>query len=365
MRLEHHDNLIEVETIIIGAGLSGLMIAWRLQQAGRQALILEARDRLGGRIFSTNVGDHAFDLGPAWFWEDHHNVKRLLGELGLESFDQFETGHAIFDHGPQSAPQRFVAPPMPHSYRFVGGVRRLIDSVAAHLPKDWIVFDTVAQVFEQREGSIQIAVKQGEQSHLYQAKHVIVTLPPRLIIETLQFTPALPDKVVQAMQQTQTWMGQAMKAVLVYETPFWREQGLSGLGISHVGPINQFHDLTPGDETYGAIFGWLGDHSFGRRLSFEERQQAVIAQAVRLFGPQAQQPIHYADLNWAKEPFTTMSTTAQTEHPRYGHPLLQKPQMAGRLHWASTEVSPVNGGYLDGAIYIGEQVAKRVIAGAE
>ena len=55
---------MHTENLIIGAGLSGLYLAYKLEQQGKDYLILEARDRLGGRIH-----DHdGLDLGPTWFW---------------------------------------------------------------------------------------------------------------------------------------------------------------------------------------------------------------------------------------------------------------------------------------------------------
>ncbi|WP_294750167.1 FAD/NAD(P)-binding protein, partial [uncultured Exiguobacterium sp.] len=57
---------------IIGAGISGLFLATRLQELGHDVTIYEARDRIGGRIetveFEVNSRTYAFDLGPTWFW---------------------------------------------------------------------------------------------------------------------------------------------------------------------------------------------------------------------------------------------------------------------------------------------------------
>jgi monoamine oxidase len=167
---------------------------------------------------------------------------------------------------------------------------------------------------------------------------------------------ALLAAVTLALRETQTWMGQAMKALLVYDRPFWRDRGLSGLGVSYGGPVAQFHDASPPDASLGALFGWLGNHSRGRSLSPTERRQAIIDQAVLMYGSQAAEVRYYADHNWAEDRFTTFPShevTAEQEHPRYGHPLLQQPQMQGRLHWAGTETA-VNGGYLDGAVASGQ-----------
>ncbi|MEO1646319.1 MAG: amine oxidoreductase, partial [Chloroflexota bacterium] len=49
------------------------------------------------------------------------------------------------------------------------------------------------------------------------------------------------------------------------------------------------------------------------------------------------------------------------DHPRYGAEALQVPQMSGCLWWSGTEVSPVEGGYLNGAIYIGQAIAERIL----
>ncbi|MCO4093391.1 MAG: NAD(P)/FAD-dependent oxidoreductase [Acidovorax sp.] len=56
--------------VVIGGGLSGLYAAHLLEQAGQRVLLIEARERLGGRILSRGHADdrHRLDLGPSWFW---------------------------------------------------------------------------------------------------------------------------------------------------------------------------------------------------------------------------------------------------------------------------------------------------------
>lgn len=56
----------EVPIIVIGAGTAGLTAARELQKMGKPVLVLEARDRLGGRIFSQKIGDAVYDLGASW-----------------------------------------------------------------------------------------------------------------------------------------------------------------------------------------------------------------------------------------------------------------------------------------------------------
>ena len=356
-----------VEVIIVGAGLSGLRTAQILTRHGVRTKILEARSRIGGRMMTvtTQDGRGAFDLGPAWVWAEHTHVQQLARSLDVGLFVQFEAGEAVFDRGPEFPTQRFTPDwSQPPAYRFVGGVQALSNRLIEQLPSDCVILNTVVHRINNGAPHLEVLAETHGSPVTYLARQVIITLPPRLAAYTLIFSPTLPSTVIDVMRHTQTWMGQAMKVVLVYRAPFWRVKGLSGLGVSHPGPVEQFHDATPGDEDIGALFGWIGNHSLGRKLSSEARQAAVIDQAARMFGSEAGRPIYYADHNWAKDALTTPvghGLLAEQDNPRYGHPLLLEPQMAGRLHWAGAEVSPVGGGYLEGAVYSAEQVAKQVL----
>lgn len=59
--------MIGAEIVVIGAGIAGLAAAQVLQAQGRQVLVLEARDRLGGRIWTDrSLNDVVLDLGVSW-----------------------------------------------------------------------------------------------------------------------------------------------------------------------------------------------------------------------------------------------------------------------------------------------------------
>lgn len=150
-----------------------------------------------------------------------------------------------------------------------------------------------------------------------------------------------------------------MKVVLQYPKPFWRDNQLSGMAVSHCGPVSQFHDATNG--TVAGLMGWVT--ASGARMTLATRRDAILQQVVHMFGPQAAHPMSYYERNWKNEAFTTNlegnTPVATNGHPEYGHPALQEP-WEGRVWWASTEASPVSGGYLDGAIYIGRRVAEAV-----
>ena len=56
-----------IDILIVGGGISGLTASWQLQNAGLKVCLIEARERVGGRILTQ--GDSACDMGPSWFWQ--------------------------------------------------------------------------------------------------------------------------------------------------------------------------------------------------------------------------------------------------------------------------------------------------------
>ena len=74
------------DVIVIGAGLSGLTAARELDRAGLETLVLEARDRPGGRTQVADVEGVTVDLGGEWVDEAHAEIRGLIGDLGLNLY---------------------------------------------------------------------------------------------------------------------------------------------------------------------------------------------------------------------------------------------------------------------------------------
>jgi len=92
----------DCDVVVVGAGLAGLTAARELSGAGLDVLVLEARDRVGGRTLSQPVGDRAEDvveLGGQWVGPTQHEILSLAQDLGIETYPTHATGKNLFEDG--------------------------------------------------------------------------------------------------------------------------------------------------------------------------------------------------------------------------------------------------------------------------
>jgi monoamine oxidase len=84
------------DVAIIGAGLAGLMAARELAAAGVSVCVLEARDRVGGRIWTRPASDGTLlDVGGQWIGPTQQRMNRLVAELGIETFKTWDIGENV------------------------------------------------------------------------------------------------------------------------------------------------------------------------------------------------------------------------------------------------------------------------------
>lgn len=356
---------MKTDILIIGAGLAGLALARQLESSNADYLILEARERIGGRILTYRADEATadmvrFDMGPAWFWPGQPLIRNLADALGLSVFEQYATGNLVFEAQDGSIRRDITMAPMAGSLRLDGGMAGLVDGVARSLSLDRLhLSHRVSSIHQKAEELIVRCLHKGETREV-KAQRVVLALPPRLAASTITFEPVLPEAAQRAMQAVPTWMAGHAKVVAVYNTPFWREAGLSGDAISHRGPLAEIHDASPADGTVGALFGFVGVPAPFRRQEGFDLEAYSRQQLQRLFGPQAGDPSSVLVQDWANEPFTA---TRDDDEPPAGHPTYGLPETltglwGGRLVFGSSETAPLHGGFLEGAMEAADLVFK-------
>ncbi len=442
------------DVAIVGAGLAGLTAARRLVAAGIEVVVLEARNRVGGRTYTRPASDGTLlDLGGQWIGPTQQRIGALTAEVGAATYKTYDTGlNVSFQNGvratysgaiPTVDPQvggdviegllnlNLMAQEVPleapwlapsaadwdaqtlatwlrdnvpsasarqlmelgvqavfsaeardlsllhflfyvHSAgsltnllgvtggaqesRFAHGAQSVANAVAAALGERVILGAPAHGIAHDDRG-----VRVEAEGVTVSAERAIVAIPPPLA-GRLRYSPPLPGLRDQLTQRTP--MGSVYKVHCLYETPFWRDEGLTGQVSSDAGPVRIPFDNSPPGGRPGVLLGFVeGDEArWWARRPADERREAVLACLAGYFGARAAQPREYVEFSWAEEEWTRgcyaayMPTGVWT---MYGE-ALRAP--IGRLHWAGTETATVWNGYMDGAVQSGERAAAEVLA---
>ncbi|MCX5536897.1 FAD-dependent oxidoreductase [Streptomyces sp. NBC_00006] len=447
-------NLVETEVVIVGGGYAGLAAALQLHDHGVDFALLEAADRVGGRVHTESRSGLRLDHGGQWIGPTQTRLHALATRFGCTTFPTWETGKHIevwhdgatvpylgaapadgpgitaythitealdtlartvdttepwrtpgfAEHDAQTAQSYFrahtddpdalrrlalavqgvwCAEPYEISLFHVlfyvaaaGGWEQLMETGGCAQDSRFVTgaagpARAVAELLGDRI-RLGVAVRRiehdtdGVRVHtadtVYEAHRAVVALPPPAV-RAVEFAPALP--VSREGWLSHSPMGRVAKVHAVYDTPFWREAGLSGIATLYDdGPLGVVFDNSPADAAQGVLVGFVyGDRlSEWSRLDDAARREAALASLTSVVGDAAAYPLDYTEKNWSKDPHARGGYEAYvtpggwTGYARHGW---RTP--TGTLHWAGTETASVWNGYIDGALSSGIRAADEVI----
>ncbi len=341
------------EVILLGAGLAGLTLAYELKKHGLEARILEARDRIGGRIHTLDKSGTTLELGATWFADKHRSLLALIEELKLDKVEQAYGKYALYQHS-DGRTQLYELPNQTEpSYRLKGGTLQLINALKAQLAPEQVLLNQKVIEIDFSESMALIKTECDE----FSSDLIVNTIPPNLFINRVKTIPEIADQSKDLFKSTHTWMGESIKVGLFSPKPFWLEKNI-GTIYSQKGPITEMYDHS---NAHGfALKGFLLDQFVS--LSKEERELAVRSQLAHFFGQELIDQCIYAESAWRNEELTYAPyPTSIFPHQNNGHQSLRDSFFEGKLIMAGSETAKEFPGYLDGAVEAANATLNRIL----
>ncbi len=351
---------MQTDILIVGAGLSGLVLASELARRGDDYLLVEARNRIGGRILSVESAQAGraagrFDLGPSWIWPGQPRIAGLLQELEIDVFEQYSKGRLVYQDESGAVRRDYDFSTMAGSLRIEGGISSITERLHNRIPSPTILLEHAVTSISWARDEFSTRIQTPTGAKTVTARRILLAIPPRLVAESIEFSPGLSDEISASLAAIPTWMAGHAKLFAVYDKPFWRDMGLSGDGISRCGPLMEIHDASPAGADSGALFGFVGLPVGSPSREPGSLKAGALAQLEQMFGAAAADPVEVIIQDWGKEACTAVAADRSTaHHPQYGLPQALLPLADQGLLFASTETAPQFGGFIEGALEAAE-----------
>ncbi|OZE28906.1 putrescine oxidase [Rhodococcus sp. 05-2255-1e] len=241
--------------------------------------------------------------------------------------------------------------------RVVGGMQQVSIRMAAALGDDVILDAPVRTVRWNSDGATVFADGDIE----VHAKRVVLAVPPNLY-SRISYDPPLPRRQHQ-MHQHQS-LGLVIKVHAVYDTPFWREDGLSGTGFGASEIVQEVYDNTNHQDSRGTLVGFVSDAKADAMFELDEqdRRARILESIAHYLGPKALEPVVYYESDWGSEEWTRGAYAASFDlgglH-RYGK---DSRTPVGPIHFSCSDIAAEGYQHVDGAIRMGHRTAADIVS---
>lgn len=186
-------------------------------------------------------------------------------------------------------------------------------------------------------------------------------MPPNLY-SRISYNPPLPRR--QHVTHQHQSMGLVIKVHAVYETPFWREEGLSGTCFGPSAVVQELYDNTYHEETTGTLVGFISDLQADAMflLPEAERKAAILASMAEFLGAKALEPSVFYLSDFGAEEWTRGAYATSYDLGglfRFGP---DQNKNVGPIYFSSSDLAGEGYQHVDGAVRMGRRTAVRINA---
>lgn len=340
-------------TLIIGAGISGLNSARLLTNIWDHDFhIIEAKLEAWGRIHWESLWNWNYnDLWPSWFWPSQTRILKLLEYYKLEYFPQYELGDVLLQNDTWWVNQYPASAMMMWWYRIYGGYKKLIEKMFSEIPESHFSYNSPVKKISYSDGIYSVSV--GDSKKTYTCNTLVLAIPPRIIASHIDISHVLSQTQIEVLSNIPTWMAGSIKVIVQYKKAFWREQWLSGNGVSYIWPLMQFHDTSPKDNSHGSLFWFVRKNT----PNGESLKENIISQLQKILWKKAKNYEKIYIKDWSKDSYcSTESDLFSWQHPNYFFPPELKNLHNNTLLFTSAEMSHMNWWLVEWALEASEQI---------